>query len=121
MTHPFDKNPLAYPHLLVPLIAKRGDYRLCIDILEHPFYPIGPNDKDQNHQTAIYAGLMCILSRTDNSLFDVENNSLFKQFVKLFTRSKKVTYALPLPSISKHPLITYPLTHSCTSMRTSTP
>lgn len=37
---------------------------------------------------------MCILSRTDNSLFDVENTSLFTQFVKLFKRSKKDQYRL---------------------------
>ena len=74
--------------------AKRGDYRLCIDIIEHPFYPITPNAKDANHQTATYAALMCILSRTDNSLFDVENTSLFTQFVKMFKRSKKDQYRL---------------------------
>lgn len=32
--------------------AKRGDYRLCIDIIEHTYYPVSPNAMDTNRQSA---------------------------------------------------------------------
>jgi hypothetical protein len=33
-------------------VAKRGDYRLCIDIIEHTYYPVSPNAMDTNRQSA---------------------------------------------------------------------
>jgi hypothetical protein len=41
-----------------------------------------------------YAALMCVLSRTDNSLFEMDGVTLWSQFKRLFKRKKKDQFRL---------------------------
>jgi len=51
-----------YPIDLI-LAAKAGNYNTVIDILEHPFSPIGPNEVDANESiTATYAAILSTLN-----------------------------------------------------------
>ena len=74
--------------------ANAGNYNMCIDILEHPFSPVGPNEVDTGENiTATYAAICASmnLEKAPTKTINVDVDALFEspwsKFMKHFRKA----------------------------------
>jgi hypothetical protein len=72
--------------------ARAGDYNKCIDIMEHPTTPIGPNEYDESAEgmSATYVACMkMILGQTSENKSDMKSAALIDGDLTMYQRFKR--------------------------------